>query len=609
MEEPRSTAAAQSINHGQFRDKSEYRASLEEQSVLTYHEATRSRRVSWSKKTLLSLLATFLAFSAFWTRPEAFALGLRALRERAAHHQKDGQVEPLTCPQAPIFVLKRNAMLVEHYDDILGSDAFQQWAYISLGGSVQIPTVTFDDMDLPGEDSRWETRRALHEYLADRFSHAHRVLNKTVVNHFGLSFHWQGSEKALKPILLTGHQDVVPVASDTEHEWTYPPFSGHFDGDRIWGRGSGDDKSGVIGILTAIETLLDAGFRPSRTIILAFGMDEERGGKTGGPAMRDYLVGTYGNNGFAMLIDEGHGLEDRDGKIFSNPAVSEKGWTNVQIDVTTQGGHPSIPPHHTSIGVLSSIIHTLERELPEVRLERSSTAFTSLLCSAVHDGAFPSHLRPLVSRARRHDDGLRSLIDALLELDSGYWSAVLGTTQAVDLISGGVKANSLPRSAWAVVDHRIADWSSIQEVQSRYRRLLRPLLEAYNLTLDAFGDGDPSQDFNVRLSIAYGNVLEPSPITPTIGHKPWNLLSGVIKDSLAHTQKEVVVLPALALGNTDTRYYWPLTEHIFRYSHINATGFQGGHDVNEAIRGEAFIEMIRFYGRLILAADEGDLEE
>lgn len=75
-------------------------------------------------------------------------------------------------------------------------------------------------------------------------------------------------------------------------------------GDWIWGRGSADDKSSVIGIMCAdrrphtsqqslvaccltffdrwtrntIELLLTHGFMPARTIVLAFGMDEERWG-------------------------------------------------------------------------------------------------------------------------------------------------------------------------------------------------------------------------------------------------------------------------------------------------------------------------------------------
>ena len=49
-------------------------------------------------------------------------------------------------------------------------------------------------------------------------------------------------------------------------------------GESIWGRGSSDDKSGLIGILSSIETLLENRFQPTRTVVLAFGFDEEAGG-------------------------------------------------------------------------------------------------------------------------------------------------------------------------------------------------------------------------------------------------------------------------------------------------------------------------------------------
>ena len=72
---------------------------------------------------------------------------------------------------------------------------------------------------------------------------------------------------------------MVPVNPDTVDKWAHPPFSGYFDGERVWGRGSSDDKSGLIGILSALENLLEKDFKPTRTIILAFGYDEEGGGR------------------------------------------------------------------------------------------------------------------------------------------------------------------------------------------------------------------------------------------------------------------------------------------------------------------------------------------
>ena len=94
-----------------------------------------------------------------------------------------------------------------------------------------------------------------------------------------LLFTWQGSDVSLSPILLLSHQDVVPVESGTESQWSHPPFDGVIADGFIWGRGAWDDKSGVLAILDAIEALLAQQYHPRRTILLAFGHDEEVGGR------------------------------------------------------------------------------------------------------------------------------------------------------------------------------------------------------------------------------------------------------------------------------------------------------------------------------------------
>ena len=72
-----------------------------------------------------------------------------------------------------------------------------------------------------------------------------------------------------------GHQDVVPVNLDTFNKWTHYPYSGYFDGKLLWGRGSSDDKNGLIAILSTVETLIENGFKPFRSIVLSLGFDEE----------------------------------------------------------------------------------------------------------------------------------------------------------------------------------------------------------------------------------------------------------------------------------------------------------------------------------------------
>lgn len=67
-------------------------------------------------------------------------------------------------------------------------------------------------------------------------------------------------------------------------------------GEHIWGRGSCDDKAQLVGTMSvltcqccvnsradvspraAVELLLQKGYKPTRSIVLAYGFDEERGG-------------------------------------------------------------------------------------------------------------------------------------------------------------------------------------------------------------------------------------------------------------------------------------------------------------------------------------------
>lgn len=65
-------------------------------------------------------------------------------------------------------------------------------------------------------------------------------------------------------------------------------------------------------------------------------------------------------------------------------------------------------------------------------------------------------IRKLVKQSASRDSALQKLENMMSW--SARYKANAGTTQAVDMIGGGVKANALPESAWAVVNHRIAEY-------------------------------------------------------------------------------------------------------------------------------------------------------
>ena len=142
--------------------------------------------------------------------------------------------------------------------------------------------------------------------------------------------------------------------------------------------------------------------------------------------------------------------------LFATPAIAEKGSFNLRIDLSTPGGHSSVPPPHTGIGILASLITELEAHPHEVHLLRDATYYQGLECEAAHDPSLSSHRRHLIMSSLHSDKALAKLQAELLEANPAGFKAIAGTTQAVDIIQGGVKINALPESSYAIVNHRIA---------------------------------------------------------------------------------------------------------------------------------------------------------
>ncbi|KAG8683468.1 hypothetical protein FRC11_013533, partial [Ceratobasidium sp. 423] len=317
-----------------------------------------------------------------------------------------------------------------------------------------------------------------------------------------------------------------------------------------------------------------------------------------------------------------------DGISVAQPAIAEKGYLDVRVEVATPGGHSSVPPEHTSIGILASLLVEIESTPYAPGLPRSSPIYSLLQCFAAHVPSVPSSLRTSIldsicpsdastHQHRKCDKALQDVEDALFDASSEWnhgdefaartYRSLLRTTQAIDLINGGVKVNALPEQASAVVNHRIRTDSSVSELKESITSKLIPLAEKFSLTLTSVSRANVTTGKvgTLTLSDAWGTALEPAPITPTAGTEAaaYKLLSGVIR----HTRgdKRTVVSPAIMSGNTDTRYYWKVTPNIFRYSHMSDKNvYNGAHTINEATRASGFVEMIQFFKNFILTADD-----
>jgi acetylornithine deacetylase len=106
-----------------------------------------------------------------------------------------------------------------------------------------------------------------------------------------------------RSLILNGHVDVVsPEPIET---WERDgPWSGTIEGNRLYGRGAADMKSGLIGNYFALKTVLDLGLQPQGEIVLESVIEEEAGGSGGTLAT---LIGGYTAD--AMIIPEPLGLQ------------------------------------------------------------------------------------------------------------------------------------------------------------------------------------------------------------------------------------------------------------------------------------------------------------
>lgn len=82
-----------------------------------------------------------------------------------------------------------------------------------------------------------------------------------------------------------------------------------------------------------------------------------------------------------------------------------------------------------------------------------------LQCVAQHSKELNEDYRTVIKRAATSDKYLGLLEKEVLK--NNVYASLVGTTQAVDIIEGGVKANALPERASAVVNHRISTIRSV----------------------------------------------------------------------------------------------------------------------------------------------------
>lgn len=418
---------------------------------------------------------------------------------------------------------------------------------------------------------------AFHRWLGETYPKAHRTLLREVVDDVNLVYTWGGADAALPPVLFLAHQDVVPVEAGTEGDWTRPPFSGAIapcgdePGDCVWGRGAIDMKAALVGLFEAVERLAAEGYKPTRTLVFAFGADEEVGGA--GVAAIARLFAERGVR-FAWTLDEGllvtDGLMPGIARPVALIGLSEKGYTTLELLARDAGGHSSMPPPMTAVDRLArALVRLDERPFPRAI-----------------DGAVAEmfdRVGPEMGFGARLAFANRWLFEPIIVgqlAGSPSTNALLHTTEAPTMLAGSVQENVLPQVARAVINYRIHPRDGVDAVLARVRE-----------TVD-----DPQVEVR-RLEGA--SHLEPAPVASadSAGHR-------TIEAAIRASWPEAAVGSGLFIATTDTRHVVGLADDSYRFHPVRMKPGDGAriHGTDERMRVADLPALVRFYHHVVGAA-------
>lgn len=436
-----------------------------------------------------------------------------------------------------------------------------------LAGALRFRTVSHD----AGTQTASEEFLKLHAYLAEQFPRANAALKREAVNQYSLLYTWPGSDAAARPIMLMAHQDVVPIAPGTEKDWLAEPFAGTIRDGFIWGRGSWDDKGNLFSIMEAVETLLAQGFKPRRTVYLAFGHDEEIGGEHGARTIAALLKARGVRLEFA--IDEGLLVTEGILKGIDHPValigLAEKGSATVALNASGPSGHSSMPAARGTVGALARALVAVEDHPMPAAIQGVAAQMFAAIAPEMH----------LLNRVMLSNLWLTGpMVRSQLEKGPST-NAMLRTTTALTVVQGGNKQNVLPGRAQALVNFRLLPGDSGESVLAHVKAVL------------------PQGAVSAQL---YGPPHEASPIS-NADSAAYRMINSAIRATFPGT----VVAPGLMIGGTDGRHMASIADNVYRFAptRAKAEDLPRFHGTNERMSVANYGEAIGFYAELLRLAN------
>ena len=278
------------------------------------------------------------------------------------------------------------------------------------------------------------------------------------------------------PILLLAHMDVVDAKRS---DWERDPFTLIEEDGYFFGRGTLDNKLGIVSLTTAFQRLMREEFTPTRDLIIAFTGDEETHMETIRALVNEHRALTDAE--FVLNADAGHGFLDHDHDPVAYLLQSgEKTYATYELTVRNPGGHSSRPRADNAIYELASVLKNIEAYRFPSRINDTTRDYFEKL-SALVPGEVGDAMRDFA--ADNDDEAARAVLEA-----EPAQVGITRTTCVATMLAAGHAENALPQSATATVNCRIFPGISIESVRQRLLRAAdNPALE-----IRASYEGTPS---------------------------------------------------------------------------------------------------------------------
>jgi acetylornithine deacetylase/succinyl-diaminopimelate desuccinylase-like protein len=277
----------------------------------------------------------------------------------------------------------------------------------------------------------------------------------------GLVVIYPGTSKAVKPLLLLGHIDVVAAKRE---DWTRDPYKLIEENGYFFGRGVADMKSIDAIWVDALLRMKADRYKPKRTIKLALTCGEEttwafNGAQWLAQNKPDLIAAEF------ALNEGGGGDTDGHGKLLAQSVqVGEKAVQNFRIEATNPGGHSSTPvPDNAIYELANALVRIAGHEFPLELNDTTRAYFTKT--GAARKDAMGAAMLAIVKNPQDKE------AEKTLNTDRGYHS-MLRTTCVATLLDGGHANNALPQRAGANINCRILPGHSADEMQATLTKVI-----------------------------------------------------------------------------------------------------------------------------------------